>query len=142
MKTTTASTAGQGRITIFSMFGPVFGYASRLEDGKQVAYIGPVTPGVDWRKLWQIAERCNRATAAEPERAAWIISQANRSLISGSDVVVKLPDDKWEMDTGGWRVPIDTWCWQDALVTGSFSVPALTAEQIAVKPTLYPHYAS
>lgn len=139
--TTALATTGHGRVTVFSMFGPVFGYASRLEDGRQVAYVGPVTPGVHWRKLWLIADRCCRATETEKSKAAWIVSQANRSFICGSDVVVKLPDEKWEMEAGGWQVELDaTWCGQDALVTGHFSVPVLTVEQTGLKPTFFPHY--
>lgn len=139
----TAETAkGQGRITVFSMFGPVFGYASRLTDGQQVAYVGPLTPGVHWRKLWQMADRCNRDTATEAEKAAWIVTQANRAFICGSDVVVKLADDTWEMEEGGWQVEMGTWCGQNVLVTGNLSVPALTAEQTASKPTFYPQYAN
>ena len=64
----------------------------------------------------------------------WIVSQANRSFISGADVVVKLPDTERMMEVGGRQVELDTWCGQDVLVTGMFSVSALTDEQTAVKP--------
>ncbi len=139
---TAEAAKGRGRITVFSMFGPVFGYASRLVDDEQVAYVGPVTPGMHWRKLWLMADRCNRETAAESEKACWIVTQANRSLICGSDVVVKLSDADWEMEAGGWQVQLEPWCGQNALVTGNMSVPSLTPEQIVLKPTLYPHHAN
>ncbi|MFE7273627.1 hypothetical protein [Streptomyces sp. NPDC057623] len=139
---TAEAAKGRGRLCVFTMFGPVFGYASRLVDGRQVAYIGPVNPAVRWRKVWVMADRCNRATATETEKAAWIVTQANRSLICGSDVVVKLPDEDWEMEAGGWQVDLGTWCGQNTLVTGNLSVPALTPEQIESKPTLYPEYAT
>ena len=139
---TAEAAKGRGRICVFSMFGPVFGYASRFADGRQVAYVGPVTPGVHWRKVWVMADKCNRETATEVEKAAWIVTQANRSLICGSDVVVKLADEDWEIEAGGWQVDLGSWCGQNMLVTGNLTVPALTPEQTEPQPTLYPHYAS
>jgi hypothetical protein len=141
-QTNTVAVEGQGRITVFSVFGPVFAYVSRLEHGQQIAYIGPVTPGVHWRKLWQMADRCCRPTEPESAKAAWIISQANRSLICGSDLVARLPDEKWEMEEGGWRVDVGTWCNQNALVTGHLRVPSLTGDQVSPKPTCWPRYAA
>ncbi|MCX4799661.1 hypothetical protein OG497_38040 [Streptomyces sp. NBC_01242] len=139
---TISAFAHQGRVTVFSMFGPVFGYTSRLVGDKQIAYVGPLTPGVHWRKLWNIADQCCRESEKEAQKAAWIISQANRAFICGSDVVAKFSDTKWVVEEGGWKVDLGgTWCGQDVLVTGMFSVPALTAEDVAVKPTFYPHYA-
>ncbi|MFF1401762.1 hypothetical protein [Streptomyces sp. NPDC058294] len=138
---TAEAAKGRGRVTVFSMFGPVFAYASRLVDGRQLAYVGPLTPGVSWRKLWQIADRCCRERDTEAEKARWIVTQANRSFICGSDVVVKLPGADWEMEAGGRQVDIGTWSYQNVLVTGNFAVPVLTEEQIAPKPTAYPHYA-
>ncbi|WP_435270966.1 hypothetical protein [Streptomyces sp. 1222.5] len=130
---------GRGRITVFSMFGPVFGYASRFADGQQVAYIGPLTPGINWGKLWQMADRCCRPQDSRPQ---WIITQANRSFISGSDVVVRLSDADWEMEPGGRLVELGgSYANQDVLVTGNLTVPDLTAEQIAPKFTYYPQYA-
>lgn len=133
------ASSGRGRVTVFSLFGPVFGFASRLEGNRQVAYVGPLTPGVHWRKLWTIAGRCGRSDAQAP---GWIVSQANRAFICGSDVVVKLGDAKWGVEEGGRRVDLGrTWCGQDVLVTGVFCVPELSARDVAVKPTYYPHYA-
>lgn len=107
-----------------------------------IAYIGSLTPGVDWRKLWQMAERCNVPAASDTRRAEWIITQANRAFICGSDVVVRLSDDDWEMEPGGRFIALgSSWCNQDVLVTGNVTVPALTEEQISRKPTYYPHYA-
>ncbi|KIE23202.1 hypothetical protein LK08_31315 [Streptomyces sp. MUSC 125] len=139
---TAEGTKGRGRVTVFSMFGPVFGYASTLVDDQQVAYIGPLTPTVNWRKLWQMAECCHNDGASETRKAQWIVSQASRAFICGSDVVVKLPDTDWEMEPGGWLVELgNSWCNQDVLVTGNLTVPDLTAEQIAPKFTYYPQYA-
>lgn len=133
---------GRGRVTIFSMFGPVFAYASRIEDGRQIAYIGPVTPGVDWRMIWKMATRCNRNAVSQPEKARWIISQANRALVCG-DTVAKLSDSTWEMRSEGRRIDVETtWCWHDELVTGDMHVPSLTGEQTALKSTRWPHYAA
>ncbi|MBT2418369.1 hypothetical protein J7F01_41040 [Streptomyces sp. ISL-22] len=139
---TAEAAKGRGRVTVFSMFGPVFGYASAFVDGRTVAYVGPVTPCVHWRRLWVMADRCNRETATEAEKATWIVSQANRSLICGSDVVVKLSAGDWEVEAGGWQVDLGTWCGQNVLVTGTLSVPALSAEQMAPKPTRFPQYAN
>lgn len=140
---TAEAAKGRGRVCVFSMFGPVFGYASRLVDGRQVAYVGPLTEGVHWRKLWSMADKCCRERDSEVDKAMWIVSQVNRSFISGADVVVKLSDTDWMMEAGGWQVDIgSTWCGQDVLVTGMFSVPALAAEQTAVQPTFYPQYAN
>ncbi|MGW0876629.1 hypothetical protein ACWD3Z_40060 [Streptomyces sp. NPDC002740] len=139
---TAEGTKGRGRVTVFSMYGPVFGYASTLVDDQQVAYVGPLTPGVSWRKLWQMAERCHNDGAKETRKAEWIISQASRAFICGSDVVVKLSDADWEMEPGGWLVELDgSWCNQDVLVTGNLTVPDLIAEQTAEKFTYYPQYA-
>ncbi|MBL1082210.1 hypothetical protein JK359_09475 [Streptomyces actinomycinicus] len=139
---TAEGTKGRGRFTAFSMFGPVFGYASTLVDDQQVAYVGPLTPGIEWRLLWRVAERCCRAGEGEVAHARWIITQANRAFICGSDVVVKLSDSDWEMEPGGRLVELSApWCNQDVLVTGNLTVPELTAEQIAPKFTYYPQYA-
>lgn len=133
---------GRGRVTVFSMFGPVFGYASTLADDQQVAYVGPLTPGVNWRQLWKMAERCHSDGASETRKAQWIVSQASRAFICGSDVVVKLSDEDWEMESGGWLVDLGgSWSNQDVLVTGHLMVTSLTAEQIAPKLTYYPQYA-
>ncbi|MFF3912683.1 hypothetical protein ACFYZB_04230 [Streptomyces sp. NPDC001852] len=139
---TAEAAKGQGRVCVFSMFGPVFGYASAFVDGRTIAYVGPVTPGVHWRKLWSMADRCCRDRDSDVDKAMWIVSQANRSFICGSDVVVKLPNEDWEMEAGGWQVDIGTWCGQNTLVTGALTVSALTAEQTAPKPTFYPQYAA
>jgi hypothetical protein len=139
---TVSAATGQGRITVFSMFGPAFAYVTRLVGGQQIAYVGPVTPGVHWRKVRQMAARCSRATADDQEKARWIITQANRALICGSDVIVKLSDEKWEMGDVGWRVDVGSWCNQNVLVVGDMNVPSLTADQVASQPTLWPHYAA
>ncbi len=138
---TAIAASGQGRITVFSMFGPAFAYTSRLENDQQIAYVGPVTPGVHWRKLWAMADRCCRPTEPEQAKAQWIVSQANRSLICGSDLVARLFDEKWELEAGGWASELGTWCNQNRLVTGEFHIPSLAAEQTTPKPTFWPHYA-
>ncbi|MFJ9900211.1 hypothetical protein ACIQPR_43470 [Streptomyces sp. NPDC091280] len=141
---TAEGTKGQGRVTVFSMFGPVFGYATTLVDDRQVAYVGPLTPGVEWRLLWRMADKCMRPRdRSESEHAKWIITQANRSFITGSDVVVKLSEADWVMEPNGRRVELDgSWSNQDVLVTGNLTVPALAAEQTARKFTYWPHYAA
>jgi hypothetical protein len=133
---------GRGRVTVFSLFGPVFGCATTLVDDRQLAFVGPLTPGVGWRVLWKMAERCHNDGATESRKAEWIVSQASRAFICGSGVVAKLSDADWAMEAGGWRVELGgSWCNQDVLVTGDLTVPALAAEQIAMKHTYYPQYA-
>ncbi|MEU6406033.1 hypothetical protein [Streptomyces sp. NPDC046985] len=133
---------GRGRVTVFSMFGPVFGYATTLVDDHQVAYVGPLTPGIEWRLLWRMAEKCCKPRDAQHEHAKWIITQANRSFITGSDVVTKLSDADWEMEPSGRRVELDgSWSNQDVLVTGDLAVPTLATAQTARKFTYWPHYA-
>ncbi|AJT65189.1 hypothetical protein [Streptomyces chattanoogensis] len=129
-----------GRVTAFSMFGPVFGYASKLVDDQQIAYVGPLTPGVQWAKLWQMAARCCRDSAQDREKAQWIVTQATRAFIMHADLVAKLPNSEWMLDGGGRRVDVGGWANHDALVTGNMTVPDLPPEQISMKHTYYPHY--
>ncbi|WP_256640343.1 hypothetical protein [Streptomyces murinus] len=133
---------GRGRVTAFSLFGPVFGYATTLMDDRQFAYVGPLTPGVGWRVLWRMAERCHNDGVTEARKAEWIVSQASRAFICGSGVVVKLSDAEWVMEPGGWFVELGgSWCNQDVLVTGDLTVPVLGAEQIAARDSCFPQYA-
>ncbi|WP_043265738.1 hypothetical protein [Streptomyces sp. CT34] len=135
---------GTGRVTAFSMFGPVFGYASSLVDEQQIAYVGPVTPGVQWSKLWQMAARCCRGSAQEREHAQWIVTQATRAFVMRADLVAQLPDADWYMDRytegGGCRIDVGGWSNHDALITGNMTVPDLTPEQVSMKHTYYPGY--
>nr|WP_145485769.1 MULTISPECIES: hypothetical protein [Streptomyces] len=129
-------------MTVFSLFGPVFGYATTLVEDRQFAYVGPLPPGVGWRLLWRMAERCHNDGAAEARKAEWIVSQASRASTCGSGVVVKLSDTDWAMEPGGWAVRLDgSWCNQDVLVTGDLTVPVLAAEQIATRHSRFPQYA-
>ncbi|MFF5973757.1 hypothetical protein ACFY7C_19730 [Streptomyces sp. NPDC012769] len=123
------------------MFGPVFGYASEFVEGRQVAYVGSLTPGVPWQKLWKMAVTCNRDRVPEWDLARWIVTQATRALICGSDVVMKLEEADWEIKDGGREAELgSTWCGHDLLITGDMVVPDLSAEQVARKPTAFPHY--
>lgn len=139
---TTEGVKGRGRVTVFSLFGPVFGYATTLVEDRQLAYVGPLTPGIGWRLLWRMAERCHTDGAAEARKAEWIVSQASRAFICGSGVVVKLSDADWVMAPGGWTVELGgSWCNQDVLVTGDLTVPALAAGQLAARHSHFPLYA-
>ncbi|WP_128436769.1 hypothetical protein [Streptomyces cyaneus] len=71
------------------MCGPVFGYASTIVDDQQIAYVGPLTPGANWRRLWQMAERCHTDGASKSRKAQWIVSQASRTFICGSEMAPK-----------------------------------------------------
>jgi hypothetical protein len=132
---------GQGRITVFSMFGPTFAYVSQIVEGERVAYIGPVTPGVQWRKLRQMAAQCSRINATAQEKARWVVLQAHRALVCG-DVIVKLSDEKWEMTNRAQMIDVGNWCGHSALVLGDMYVPSLAADQVASRPTRWPNYAA
>ncbi|MGW0731428.1 hypothetical protein [Streptomyces sp. NPDC002851] len=135
-----AAHKGQGRVTAFSIFGPVFGYASKLVDDHQIAYVGPLTPGVQWATLWQLAARCCRESARDQERAQWIITQATRAFIMQADIVANLPTADWRMEPGGRRSDVGSWANHEVLITGNMSVPDLTPEQVSKQHTHYPHY--
>ncbi|KUF19469.1 hypothetical protein [Streptomyces silvensis] len=137
-----AAHGGQGRVAVFSLFGPAFGYASKLVENQQIAYIGPVTRGVPWQTLWQMADRCCRLSAQDIEKARWIVTQATRAVIVGADLVVKMPDEKWQLQGGGRRAGLASWAHHDVLITGDMAVPALTSAQLSVKHTRYPQHCT
>lgn len=104
--------SGQSRVTVFRMFGTVFGYATHSLDGRgigEVAVVGPLTPGVEWRRLWEMAETMCSPRAGNGEHARWIMAQANRSFTCGSDVVVKFSQGKWKLARGK-RADLDGYC--------------------------------
>ncbi|MFG2713744.1 hypothetical protein ACGFX2_24750 [Streptomyces goshikiensis] len=110
MTTRTEGLSGRGRVTVFVMFGVVVGYATHQLDRRQigdVAVVGPLTPGVEWPRLWQLARNCARATATEGELAHWILTQATRSFICGSDRIAQFHDQGWKLAPGGKRVRFD-----------------------------------
>ncbi|MFE2926459.1 hypothetical protein [Streptomyces goshikiensis] len=137
----TEGLCGRGRVTVFAMFGVVVGYATHHLDRRQigdVAVVGPLTPGVEWPRLWQLARNCARTTATEEELARWILTQATRSFICGSDRVAQFQDQGWKLEPGGKRVSFDATCAnRDHLWTGNLTVEGLTPKQVAPHPTRY-----
>ncbi|MFD3550075.1 hypothetical protein ACFWUW_31595 [Streptomyces sp. NPDC058655] len=132
---------GRGRVTVFAMFGAVFGYATHhLDDRRigEVAVIGPLSPGVEWPRLWQMARTCGRPAAKEAERAQWILIQATRSFVCGSDRIAQFEDQGWKLEPGGKRVSFETtYANRDHLWTGNLTVDGLTPDQVAERPSLY-----
>lgn len=134
--------AGRSRVTVFAMFGVVFGYATHHLDERRigdVAVIGPLTPGVEWPRLWKMARACGKTAAKDPELAQWILIQATRSFVCGSDRIAQFHRQSWKLEPGGKRVSFDaTYAHRDHLWTGNMTVDGLTPEHVAEQPTLYP----
>ncbi|MEU9716003.1 hypothetical protein [Streptomyces sp. NPDC047976] len=132
---------GRGRVTVFAMFGVVFGYATHHLDQRRigdVAVVGPLTPGVEWGRLWQMARTCGRPTATDHELAQWILTQATRSFVCGSDRIAHFQEQDWKLQPGGKRVSFDaTYANRDHLWTGVLTVEGLTPDQTAERPTIY-----
>ncbi|MEV7419651.1 hypothetical protein [Streptomyces sp. NPDC089919] len=141
MATNDEGLTGRGRVTVFSMFGVVFGYATHHLDERRlgdVAVIGPLTPGVEWPRLWSMARTCGRSTASEVEHAQWVLTQATRSLVCGSDRIARFDRQEWRLEPGGKRVAFAvTYANRDHLWTGNMAVEGLTPEQVAEHPTAY-----
>ncbi|WP_405936017.1 hypothetical protein OG338_04165 [Streptomyces sp. NBC_00726] len=131
----------RGRVTVFAMFGTVFGYATHHLDERwigDVAVIGPLTPGVEWPRLWQMARSCGRPAAKETELAQWILIQATRAFVCGSDRIAQFPDQGWKLEPGGKRVSFEaTYANRDHLWTGNLTVDGLSPDQVAERPSLY-----
>ncbi|MGW0393135.1 hypothetical protein ACWDYJ_20005 [Streptomyces sp. NPDC003042] len=125
------------------MFGTAFGYATHSLDGRnigEVAVVGPLTPGVEWARLWQMARNMCRPADGDREHAQWITMQASRSFICGSDVIVKFPQGTWKLEPGGKRVAFEgTYCNRDGLWTGNLTVEEAMPEHVAAHPSLYRH---
>ncbi|MBT2482616.1 hypothetical protein [Streptomyces sp. ISL-94] len=132
---------GRSRVTVFAMFGVAFGYATHHLDERRigdVAIIGPLTPGVEWGRLWQMARNCGRPTASENELVQWVLTQATRAFVCGSDLIAHFPDQGWKLEPGGKRVRFDTtYANRDQLWTGNLTVDGLTPDQVAEQPTIY-----
>lgn len=131
--------SGQSRVTVLRMFGSVFGYATHSLDGRnlgEVAVVGPLTPGVEWGRLWQMARTMCRPSEGDGEHARWIMAQANRSFLCGSDVVVKLPRGSWKLAHGK-RAHLGGYCNRDELWTGNLTVEETTPDQVAGYPSIY-----
>lgn len=134
------SLRGRSRVTVFGMFGTVFGYATHSLDDRnlgEVAVVGPLTPGVEWGRLWQMARNMCREGDGEHEHAKWIITQASRSFICGSDVIVKFRRGAWQLEPGGKRAELDGYCNRDHLWTGNLAVDEVTPDQVAAYTPRY-----
>ncbi|MCM1967246.1 hypothetical protein [Streptomyces sp. G1] len=121
------------------MFGTVFGYTTRSLDGRnlgEVAVVGPLTPGVEWGRLWGMARTMCRPSEGDSEHARWIMAQANRSFTCGSDVVVKFPRGTWKLARGK-RADLGGYCMRDHLWTGNLTVEEVTQDQVAAYESIY-----
>ncbi|MDT9690229.1 hypothetical protein Q5762_18155 [Streptomyces sp. P9(2023)] len=124
---------------MFALFGVVCGYATHSLDERklgEVAVVGPMTPGVAWDRLWEIARNMCRPSDGDREHAQWVMTQANRSFICGSDVIARFPQGTWLL-TGGKRASLGGYCNRDHLWTGNLAVAEATPDQLAARPTRY-----
>lgn len=132
---------GRGRVTVFGMFSTVVGCATHHLDERRigdVAVIGPLTPGVEWPRLWQMARSCCRPAAKDAELAQWILIQATRAFVCGSDRIAHFPDRGWKLEPGGKRAVFEATCAnRDQLWTGNLTVEGLSPAQVAERPSLY-----
>ncbi|WP_299542151.1 hypothetical protein [uncultured Streptomyces sp.] len=133
--------SGRGRVTVFALFGTVVGYTPHHLDERRigdVAVIGPLTPGVEWPQLWQMARSCLRPAARDTELAQWILIQATRAFVCGSDRIAQFHDQGWKLEPGGKRVAFETaYAHRDRLWTGNLTVDGLRPDQVAERPSLY-----
>ncbi|MGW1766396.1 hypothetical protein ACWCQL_20260 [Streptomyces sp. NPDC002073] len=135
------SLSGQSRVTVFAMFDVVFGYATHHLDERRigdVGVVGPLTPGVEWPRLWDMARNCGKSAATDTELAQWILTQATRAFVCGSDRLAQFQNQSWKLEPGGKRVGFEaTYANRDHLWTGNLTVEGLTPEQVAEQPTIY-----
>ncbi|MFG2570249.1 hypothetical protein ACGFR6_33070 [Streptomyces sp. NPDC048567] len=124
------------------MFGVVFGYATHHHDERRIgdiAVVGPLTPGIEWDRLWQMARHCGRPAAGETELAQWVLTQATRAFVCGSGRIAQFHQRGWELKPGGKRVRFEsTYANRDQLWTGNMTIDGLTPDQISSRHTLYP----
>ncbi|AZK95302.1 MULTISPECIES: hypothetical protein [Streptomyces] len=132
---------GTSRVTVFALFGVVFGYATHHLDARrigEVAVIGPLTSGVDWKHLWQMARDCGRPTAGDAELAQWVLTQATRAFVCGSDRIAQFDANGWRLEPGGMRVRFEsTYANRDQLWLGNLTVDGLAEDQVSWRPTIY-----
>ncbi|MFE9370679.1 hypothetical protein ACFYM2_13050 [Streptomyces sp. NPDC006711] len=133
--------AGRSRVTVWAMFGTVFGYATHHLDERRigdVAVIGPLSPGVAWPRLWQMARTCGRPAAKDAELAQWILIQATRAFVCGSDRIAQFQHQGWQLEPGGKRVRFESTCAnRDHLWTGNLTVDGLSPDQVAERSSRY-----
>ncbi|MGV9311749.1 hypothetical protein ACWDR0_06090 [Streptomyces sp. NPDC003691] len=123
------------------MFGVVFGYATHHLDHRQlgdIGVVGPLTPGVGWHRLWQVAAAMNTGDSSRDKLGRWILVQATRAFVCGSDRIAHFDDRGWRLEQDGYRIRFaDAYCNRYGLWTGDLSVEGMTADQVAMRPTEY-----
>ncbi|MER8041990.1 hypothetical protein [Streptomyces sp. NPDC094032] len=133
--------SGRGRTCVFALLGSVFGYATHHRDARrlgEVGIVGPLTPGVDWTRLWQMAAAMNKETASETDRARWIMLQAHRSFVCG-DLLARYEEAGWKLEPGGRRVGFGSaYCNRYELWTGNLTIEGTPPDMVAPRPTLFP----
>nr|WP_202453439.1 hypothetical protein [Streptomyces sp. SID4913] len=133
---------GSSRVTVYVIFGVVFGYATHHLDERRlgdVAVVGPLTPGVEWGRLWQMARHCERPTAGETELAQWVLTQATRAFVCGSDRIAHFQERRWKLEPVGKCVRFNsTYANRDQLWTGNMTIDGLAPDLISERHTLYP----
>ncbi|MER5727804.1 hypothetical protein ABT084_05510 [Streptomyces sp. NPDC002138] len=141
MTTDIEGLTGRGRVTVFALFGTVFGYTSHHLDERrigEVAIVGPLSPGADWFRLWQMAAEMCKDGTPRVGLAQWILTQATRAFVVGSDRIAQFEAQSWKLESGGRRVGFGvTYANHDELWTGNMTVEGLTPEQVAERPSIY-----
>ncbi|QNP75867.1 hypothetical protein IAG44_20155 [Streptomyces roseirectus] len=135
------SPEGRTRTCVFQLLGTVLGYATQHLDARrlgEVAVVGPLTPGVDVSRLWQLAAAMNKATATATDQAMWIMMQAHRAFVCG-DLLARWEEAGWKLEPGGRRVAFGgLYCNRYELWTGNLTVEGTTPDMVAPKPSVYP----
>ncbi|QDY77466.1 hypothetical protein [Streptomyces qinzhouensis] len=123
------------------MFGVVFGYATHHLDNRRlgdIGVVGPLTPGIGWRRLWQMAEAMNTDESPRDKLGRWILVQATRAFVCGSGRIAHFEDQDWQLEQNGYRVRFtDAYCNRYGLWTGDLTVTGMAAEQMAMRPAVY-----
>ncbi|MEU7022460.1 hypothetical protein ABZ990_17605 [Streptomyces sp. NPDC046203] len=130
---------GRTRTCVFLMSGIVFGYATHHWDERnlgEVGVVGPLTPGVDWSRLWQLAADMNKETATETDKGKWIMLQAHRAFICGA-LLARWDEAGWKLEPGGRRVDFGgAYFNRYELWTGNLTVEGTTPAMVAPRPTV------
>jgi len=131
---------GRTRTCVFALFGTVFGYATHHLDDRglgEIGIVGPLTPGVDPSRLWQLASRMNKESATETAKGMWIMLQAHRALVCG-DLIARWDKASWKLAPGGRRIDFGgLYCNRYELWTGDLTVEGTTPDMVAPRPSAY-----
>ncbi|MER0444734.1 hypothetical protein ABR738_09165 [Streptomyces sp. Edi4] len=90
--------------------------------------------GLGWRSFVLHTQ----AYAAWCHEQEWILTQATRSFVCGSDRIAQFQDQGWQLEPGGKRVCFESTCAnRDHLWTGDLTVYGLSPDQVAERSSHY-----